>query len=96
MEENEALVFFNFRSDRAKQLARAFTDKSFNSFETNLPEGIEFATMTRYYPEFSGTVFLEDDETSDFLGEVFEKNAIRQLHVAETEKFAHVTKFFNG
>lgn len=52
--------------------------------------------MTRYYPEFAGTAFIEDGKPSGLLGEVLADNGIRQLHIAETEKFAHVTKFFNG
>jgi 2,3-bisphosphoglycerate-independent phosphoglycerate mutase len=63
----EAVVFFNFRSDRAKQLARAFSDAKFDGFSRSVPENLLFATMTRYYPEFSGKVFLEDTKRDDFL-----------------------------
>lgn len=94
--ENEAIVFLNFRSDRAKQLTRAFTDTDFSGFDRKCMGNILFATMTRYYPDFTGTVFIEDEKPGNLLGEVLEKNRIRQLHIAETEKFAHVTKFFNG
>lgn len=96
IEDNEAIVFLNFRSDRAKQLTRAFSDADFNGFERENLQNLHFATMTRYYPEFSGTVFIEDGKPTNLLGEILAENGIRQLHIAETEKFAHVTKFFNG
>lgn len=96
IEDGEAIVFLNFRSDRAKQLTRAFADKDFNGFERKDFHDIHLATMTRYYPEFTGTVFIEDEKPQNLLGEILAANNIRQLHIAETEKFAHVTKFFNG
>lgn len=96
IEDNEAIVLLNFRSDRAKQLARIFTDTDFVGFERKYIQNLKFATMTRYYPEFSGTVFIEDKKPTNILGEILERNHIPQLHIAETEKFAHVTKFFNG
>jgi len=96
IEDNEVIVFLNFRSDRAKQLTRALSDADFNGFERENLRHIHFATMTRYYPEFSGTVFIEDGKPTNLLGEILANNGIRQLHIAETEKFAHVTKFFNG
>jgi 2,3-bisphosphoglycerate-independent phosphoglycerate mutase len=96
IEDNEVIVLLNFRSDRAKQLARIFTDSDFVGLKRMHLENLVFATMTRYYPEFSGTVFIEDKKPSNILGEILERNNIPQLHIAETEKFAHVTKFFNG
>lgn len=96
IEYNEVIVLLNFRSDRAKQLARIFTDIDFVGFERKYIQNLEFATMTRYYPEFRGTVFIEDKKPTNILGEILERNHIPQLHIAETEKFAHVTKFFNG
>ena len=84
IEDNEVIVLLNFRSDRAKQLARIFTDSDFAGFERKKIENLVFATMTRYYPEFTGTVFIEDKKPTNILGEILERNNIPQLHIAET------------
>jgi 2,3-bisphosphoglycerate-independent phosphoglycerate mutase len=83
--ENGAAIFFNFRPDRARQLSQRL-------FEA----GIDLTTMTRYRADFPFPVAFEEQEVRNTLAEVLAANGLRQLHVAETEKYAHVTYFFNG
>lgn len=63
---------------------------------TKTLRNVYFATMTLYYPEYDGPVLIKSAEIKNTLGEIISHHEMRQLHLAETEKFAHVTKFFNG
>jgi 2,3-bisphosphoglycerate-independent phosphoglycerate mutase len=81
----DAAIFFNFRPDRARQLS-----------ERLLEAGIDLTTMTRYREDFPFPVAFEEQGVHGTLAEVLATHALRQLHVAETEKYAHVTYFFNG
>ena len=96
VQETDAVFFLNFRSDRAKQLTKAFTQQDFDGFQRVEFQNLYFATMTKYYKEYQGEYFVEDEAIKNVLWEVLEKEHARQPHIAETEKFAHVTKFFNG
>jgi 2,3-bisphosphoglycerate-independent phosphoglycerate mutase len=82
---NEAAIFFNFRPDRARQLS-----------EKLLEAGIDLTTMTRYRSDFPCPVAFPEQNVHDTMAEVLAEHGVRQLHVAETEKYAHVTYFFNG
>jgi len=82
---DDALVFFNFRPDRARQLS-----------EKLLERGYDLTTMTRYRADFPFPVAFNEQETRNTMAEVLAAHGARQLHVAETEKYAHVTYFFNG
>lgn len=93
--ENDAIFFLNFRSDRAKELTKAFVEKNFSWFERKVLKNLYFATMTKYYKEYDWNFFIKDPEIKNILWEVLQNNWLRQIHLAETEKFAHVTKFFN-
>ncbi len=81
----DAAVFFNFRPDRGRQLSRLLLDR-----------GYDLTTMTRYSDELDCPVVFGEVEIEDTLAEVLSRAGLRQLHVAETEKYAHVTYFFNG
>ena len=83
--ERDAAVFFNFRPDRARQLSQRL-----------LEAGVDLTTMTRYRDDFACPVAFEEQIVEDTLAEVLAESGARQLHVAETEKYAHVTYFFNG
>jgi 2,3-bisphosphoglycerate-independent phosphoglycerate mutase len=83
--ENDAVIFFNFRPDRARQLTQKL-----------LASGFDVTTMTRYRDDFDAPVAFSEQELTDVLAEVLAENDVRQLHSAETEKYAHVTYFFNG
>ncbi len=96
VENNDWVFFLNFRSDRAKQLTKVFVDLDFDWFERKNFENLYFATMTKYYKEYERVYFVEDEKITNVLWEVLENAWVKQLHIAETEKFAHVTKFFNG
>lgn len=102
MSDGDLAVFFNFRPDRARQLTRALTESKryfrnqFDRNETDRPN-IELVTMTIYDTRFKNVKALLDREiVKDTLSNVLEKHKIRQIHIAETEKYAHVTYFFNG
>jgi 2,3-bisphosphoglycerate-independent phosphoglycerate mutase len=85
IEPGDQVVFFNFRPDRARQLT-----------ERLLESGFDVTTMTRYRDDFTAPVVFEEQEVTDTLAEVLADEGLRQLHAAETEKYAHVTYFFNG
>jgi 2,3-bisphosphoglycerate-independent phosphoglycerate mutase len=81
----DAAIFFNFRPDRARQLTQVLLERQF-----------DLTTMTRYRDDFDCPVAFEEQEVADTLAEVLAEHHVRQLHLAETEKYAHVTYFFNG
>lgn len=93
--ENDSVFFLNFRSDRAKQLTKAFTSEKFLEFKTKKFENLYFVTMTKYDKDYVWKFFIKDKKITNVLWEVIQNNWLTQLHLAETEKFAHVTKFFN-
>lgn len=92
----DGVVFFNFRPDRARQLTQVFVDRNFNGFEREFISPLAFATFTQYDPEFPVLVAFEPQDLTNILGEIVSQQGLRQLRLAETEKYAHVTYFFNG
>jgi 2,3-bisphosphoglycerate-independent phosphoglycerate mutase len=97
IKDDDGIIFFNFRSDRARQITRAFTDSAFNSFKrTVFPELCEYVCMTLYDEQFNLPVAFPPAHLDKILGEVASEHGLRQLRIAETEKYAHVTYFFNG
>jgi len=92
----DACIFFNFRPDRARQLTRAFSDPAFTAFPVEPFGNFIFATMTRYDEGFPNPVLFGPRPQFDTLGDVISRAGLRQLRLAETEKYAHVTYFFNG
>ena len=94
--EGDVIIYFNFRTDRVRQLTRVMTQSDFNEFETN-NEKYHFVTMTNYDSSFTGiNVVFQNKDLRNTLGEVLEKNNKTQLRIAETEKYPHVTFFFSG
>ncbi len=103
VKNGDLLLFFNFRPDRSRQLTRALAQTSvqfqnlFDRTESKRPKKIQIISMTIYDTIFTNVKSLFPREhLKDTLSDVLEKNKIRQLHLAETEKYAHVTYFFNG
>lgn len=97
VENNDSVIFFNFRPDRARQLARIFTDKEFNEFETKKYENLVFVTMTKYDESLKNVLIAYKPQVLvNTFGEYISKLGMKQLRIAETEKYAHVTFFFNG
>lgn len=96
VEAGDGIVFFNFRPDRARQLTQAFLDPNFNGFERSPLQPLSFATMTQYDPSFPVKVAFEPQNLTNILGQVIAEHGLKQFRTAETEKYAHVTYFFNG
>ncbi|MEO0828016.1 MAG: 2,3-bisphosphoglycerate-independent phosphoglycerate mutase [Cyanobacteria bacterium J06635_15] len=96
VESGDGVIFFNFRPDRARQLTQAFVDPAFDGFERTLLPSLSFVTMTQYDAHLPVKVAFEPQNLSNILGEVVANHGLKQLRAAETEKYAHVTYFFNG
>ncbi|MFP7723863.1 2,3-bisphosphoglycerate-independent phosphoglycerate mutase [Lysobacter sp. A3-1-A15] len=96
MRDGDALVFMNFRADRARQLAGAFVADGFHGFEARRPHLSRFVCLTEYDARLPAQVAFAPDDLRDTLGEVVSTAGLRQLRIAETEKYAHVTFFFSG
>ncbi len=97
VQDGDGLVFFNFRADRAKEITRAFTESGFNEFPREKRIDLAgFVCMTQYDETFDLPVAFGPQHLDQVLGEVLSQNDICQLRIAETEKYAHVTYFFNG
>jgi 2,3-bisphosphoglycerate-independent phosphoglycerate mutase len=96
VEPNDGVIFFNFRPDRARQLTQAFVDPNFKGFERQLIKPLSFTTFTQYDSSLPVSVAFEPQNLDNILGEVVSRHNLRQFRTAETEKYAHVTYFFNG
>jgi 2,3-bisphosphoglycerate-independent phosphoglycerate mutase len=94
--DGDAVVFFNFRPDRARQLTRAMTDAGFDAFERPVFPDVRFVCLTEYDPMIDAEVAFEKDLPERVLADVLAQAGLTQLHIAETEKYAHVTFFLNG
>lgn len=93
----DAVLFFNFRADRVRQLCHAFSDADFSGFDTGArPNLLSLATMTEYEADFTFPIAFPPVSLTHILGEEVSRHGKRQLRIAETEKYAHVTYFFNG
>lgn len=97
IDEKDSVVFSNFREDRARELTKAFTLPGFDKFERPKFLGIHFVTMTEYERDLPVTgIAFPPEKVANSLGETLSNAGKKQLRIAETEKYAHVTYFFNG
>ncbi len=97
VQDNDAVIFFNYRADRAREITRVFTDAAFTEFErTVLPALSDYVCMTQYDEQFSLPMAYPPVHLEKILGQVVSEKGLSQLRIAETEKYAHVTYFFNG
>ncbi|MEI2578876.1 2,3-bisphosphoglycerate-independent phosphoglycerate mutase [Scytonema sp. PRP1] len=96
VEPGDGVIFFNFRPDRSRQLTQAFVSPGFNGFERQQITPLSFVTFTQYEPELPVGVAFEPQNLSHILGEVISGHGLKQFRTSETEKYAHVTYFFNG
>ncbi len=97
IEDDDAVIFYNFRPDRARQITRAFVDEKMEKFNRpNKLANLYFASFTEYEKGLPVKVVFESDEIKNTLGDVVAVAGLKQLRIAETEKYAHVTYFFNG
>ncbi len=95
--DNDSVIFFNFRPDRARQITRAITDLDFSEFDTIKMKNLYFVTMTEYDAKLNNVnVAYTPQSLNNTLGEYLSNKGYTQLRLAETEKYAHVTFFFNG
>lgn len=92
----DTVVFFNFRPDRARQLTYALTEKSFDCFDREKPVFPYFVCMTQYDENIDLPIAYPPEKIKNSLGEIISRAGLRQLRIAETEKYAHVTFFFSG
>jgi len=94
--EGDSVLFYNFRSDRAREITRAFVDEEFTGFERPNRPHVHYVCMTQYDERICARVAFPQQNLANTLGEVLSKHGLKQLRIAETEKYAHVTFFFNG
>jgi len=97
IKNGDYVIFFNFRPDRARQLTRSFIESGFSGFNRGEdPPEVNIVSMTLYNQKFNIPVVFPPQKIKDTIGEVISNRGLRQLRIAETEKYAHVTFFFNG
>lgn len=97
IQDGDAVFFFNFRADRARQLSRCLFDDAFDAFDrVTRPRLAAFATMTQYEADFPMPAAFVRQDLANGLGQTLSEAGLAQLRIAETEKYAHVTYFFNG
>ncbi len=97
IKDNDAIIFFNYRPDRAREISKAINFADFDGFERKkVLKNIYYCTMTSYEATFTFPVAFPKTQLVNILGDVLEANGVNQFRTAETEKYAHVTFFFNG
>lgn len=96
MKNGDGAIFFNFRPDRARQLTHAFVDEKFDGFQRDESLKIPFATFSQYEDGMNALVAFPPESIKNTMGEIIQDHGLTQLRIAETEKYAHVTFFFNG
>lgn len=94
--DGDAVIFMNFRADRARQIARAFVNDDFDGFQREIYPKVNFVTLTEYAEDIKAPIAFPSSELVNTLGEVLQNTHKTQLRISETEKYAHVTFFFNG
>ena len=96
MRDGDAAVFFNFRPDRAREITRAFVDSEFDGFERPAAPRVSFVCLTEYDPDIPAPIAFPKEFPDHVLADVVADAGLTQYHIAETEKYAHVTFFLNG
>ena len=96
LSDGDAVLFMNFRADRARQLTKALTETDFHGFDRPASPALALVTTTEYADSLGCTVAFPRSRLENSLGEILAKKGLTQLRIAETEKYAHVTFFFSG
>ncbi|MGB2790956.1 MAG: 2,3-bisphosphoglycerate-independent phosphoglycerate mutase [Candidatus Moraniibacteriota bacterium] len=96
IQDGDSIIFFNYREDRAREMTKAFSVPDFDNFPRPKKLDVDFVTMTEYERNLPVHVAFAPEKVTNTLGEVLSKHGKIQLRIAETEKYAHVTYFFNG
>lgn len=94
--DGDSVIFFNFREDRARQLTKAFVVPEFKKIKKEKDLKVDFTTMTEYEKDLPVSIVFPSEKIMNGLGEILSAHGKKQLRIAETEKYAHVTYFFNG
>ena len=96
LKDGDSLICFNFRPDRARQIIKSLTDKEFSDFERKFFPDLELVTFTQYDANLPVKVAFPPESLNNFIGQIVSENGLKQYRTAETEKYPHVTYFFNG
>ena len=96
LKEGDSLICFNFRPDRARQIIKSLSDKTFSDFERKFFPNLDLVTFTQYDANFTVKVAFPPESLNNFIGQIVSENGLKQYRTAETEKYPHVTYFFNG
>lgn len=96
IQDGDGIIFCNFRPDRARQLTRTFMEEGFSGFQRKVHPKVKFVCLSQYDEKFGLPVAFPPEKITNTFGEVISKNGMKQIRTAETEKYAHVTFFFNG
>ena len=96
LKEDDSLICFNFRPDRARQIIKAFSEKKFDEFPRKIIPKLKIVTFTQYEVNLPVKVAFPPESLNNFIGQVISDNGLKQYRTAETEKYPHVTYFFNG
>ncbi len=96
IENGDSIIFFNFRADRARQISHTLVDKEMEKFQRRSRPETHFVCMTQYDADLPAAVAFMPQDLNNTLGEVLSSKGLKQLRIAETEKYAHLTFFFNG
>ncbi|MBO6977808.1 MAG: 2,3-bisphosphoglycerate-independent phosphoglycerate mutase [Prochlorococcus marinus XMU1428] len=96
LKEGDSLICFNFRPDRARQIIKSLSEKEFSEFERKIFPNLDLITFTQYDPNLPVKVAFPPESLNNFIGQIVSENGLKQYRTAETEKYPHVTYFFNG
>lgn len=96
IKNNDAVIFYNFREDSERQLAQAFLEENFDKFPREKLNNMIFVSMTEYYKDIPALVAFKSADVEYPLAKIISDAELKQLHIAETEKYAHITYFLNG
>ena len=96
IKDGDAVIFINFRADRAREISQAFVQPDFSGFERKAPQLSAYVCMTEYLENLPADIAYPPEHLTNLLGQVLAEHGMTQLRIAETEKYAHVTFFFNG
>ena len=96
LKDGDSLICFNFRPDRARQIIKSLSEKEFLEFERKFSPNLDLITFTQYDTNFRVKVAFPPESLNNFIGQIISENGLKQYRTAETEKYPHVTYFFNG
>jgi len=96
LEDGDSLICFNFRPDRARQIIKSLSEENFDSFQRNQKPNLNIVTFTQYEANLSVQVAFPPELLNNFIGQIVSEHGLKQYRTAETEKYPHVTYFFNG